>query len=66
MEDSIDLAIVQRVLEVLILCVVVQVVIEMGIIDSVYVDVAVSAREGFLEEGVVPLGISGMGGVKVL
>ena len=37
MEDSVDLVIVQGVLEVLVLCVMVKVIIELGIIDSVYV-----------------------------
>ena len=38
----------------------------MGIVDSVYVDMAVSAGKEFSKERVVPLGISSMGGVKVL
>ena len=49
-EDPVDLTIVQRVLEVLILCVVVEVVIKMGIVDGVYVDMTVGAGEGFSEE----------------
>ena len=59
-EDPVDLAVVQGVLEVLVLCVVVEVVVEMGIIDGVYVDMSVGAGEGFSEERVVLLGISGM------
>ena len=43
-EDSVDLAIVQGVLEVLVLHVVVEVVIKMGVIDGVYIDVAMDAR----------------------
>ena len=65
-KDSVDLAIVQGVLEVLILCVVVEVVIEVGIIDSVYVDMAMGSRKGFSEKGVVPLNIGGMGSVEIL
>ena len=47
-------------LEVLFFCIVVQVVIEPGIIDSIYVDVSVGMGKGFLEEGVVLLGVSGV------
>ena len=65
MEDSVDLVIIQRVLEVLVLHVMVKVVVEMGIVDSIYVDVSVGARKGLLKEGVMPLGVSSMGGVKV-
>ena len=65
-EDSIDLAIVQRVLKVLILCIVVKVVIEPRVIDSVYVDMVVGAGKGFPEEGIVPLGVGSMGRVKIL
>ena len=65
-EDPIDLAIVQGVLEVLVLCVVVKVIIKVGVVDSVYVHMSVGARKGFSEERVVPLGISGVGGVKIL
>ena len=53
-------------LEVLILSVVVEVVIETRVIDSVYVDVAMGVEEGFSEERVVPLGVGGVGGVQVL
>ena len=58
--------IVQGVLEVLVLHVVVEVVIEVGVVDSVYVHMSVGARKGFSKERVMPLGISGMGRVKVL
>ena len=66
MVDSVDLAIVQGMLEVLVLCVVVKVVIEVGIVDSVYIDMAVGSREEFLEEGVVLLSICGIDWVEVL
>ena len=66
LEDPVDLAIVQRVLEVLILRIVVEIVIEAGIIDSVYVDMVMSAWEGLPEKGIISLGISSMGGIKVL
>ena len=46
-EDSVDLVIIQGVLEVLVLHVVIQVVIELRIIDGVYVDVSVGMRKGF-------------------
>ena len=65
-EDPVNLVVVQGVLEVLILRIMVKVVIEVGVIDSVYVDMAVGARKGFSKERVVPLGISGVGGVKIL
>ena len=60
------MAIVQGVLEVLVLRVMVEVVIETGIVDSIYVDMAVGAGKGSSEERVMPLGISGVGGVEVL
>ena len=41
----------------MVLRVMVEVVVEMGVIDSVYIDMAVGSREGFLEEGVVLLSI---------
>ena len=65
-KDPVDLMIVQGVLEVLILRVVVEVVIKAGIIDSVYVDMVMSAWEGLPEKGIISLGISSMGGIKVL
>ena len=65
-EDPVDLVIVQRVLEVLILHVMVKVVIEVGIIDSIYVDMAVGSGKWFPEEGVMPLGVGGVGRVKIL
>ena len=66
LENPVDLVIVQRVLEVLVLRVVVEVVVEAGIIDGVHVDVAMGVGEGFPEEGIVPLGVSGVGRVKIL
>ena len=65
-KDPVDLAIVQGVLKVLILCVMVKVVIESRVIDGVYIDVFVGTRRGLLEEGVVLLCINSMGGVKIL
>ena len=50
MKDSIDLVIVQGMLEVLVLHIVVKVVIESGVIDSVYVDMLVSLGRGFLKK----------------
>ena len=52
-------------LEVLILCVMVEVIVEAGVIDSVYVEVSVGAGKGFLE-GVVLLCINSMDGIEVL
>ena len=60
-KDSVDLAIVQRMLEILVLHIMVEVVI-----DGVYVDMVAGARKGFSKERVVSLGISGMGRVKIL
>ena len=65
-EDSVDLAIVQRVLEVLILHVMVQVVVGLRVVDGVYIDVSVGAEKGFFEERVMLLGVSGVDGVKIL
>ena len=53
-------------LEVLVLHVVVKVIIEVGVIDSIYINMAMGSGKGFSEEGVVPLGISGVGGVEIL
>ena len=52
-------------LEVLILHVMVEVVVEVEIIDSIYVDMAVGSGERFPKERVVPLGVGGMGRVYV-
>ena len=38
----------------------------MGIVDSVYIDMAVGAGEWFSKERVMPLGVSGVGRVKIL
>ena len=45
--------------------VVVQVVIESGIVGSIYIDMSVGAGKGLPEEGIVSLGISSVGGVEV-
>ena len=66
MENPVDSMIVQGVLEVLILHVVVEVIIEARIIDSVYVDVVVGSGKWFPEEGIMPLGIGSMGRVEIL
>ena len=60
LEDPIDKAIVQIVLEVLVLHVMIQVVVKMRVIDNVYVDVSVSSGKGFVEEGVMLLDICSM------
>ena len=52
-------------LEVLLFCVVVKVVIQSGVVDSVYIDISMGPG-GFVEERVVPFSISGMDRVKVL
>ena len=65
-EDSVDSVIVQGVLEVLVLHVMVKVVIEPRVVDSVYIYVSVGAEKRFPKEGVMLLGISGMGRVKIL
>ena len=53
-------------LEVLFLHVMVKVVMEAGVVDSVYVDMAVGSRKWFPEEGVIPLGVGGMSRVEIL
>ena len=58
--------IVQGVLEVLILHVMVEVVIEAGIVDSVYVNVVVGSEKCFPEEGIMSLHVSGMGCIEIL
>ena len=58
LKDPIYLAIIQGVLEVLVLCVMVKVVV-----DSVYIYVFVGTGKGFPKERVVLLGISSMGRV---
>ena len=57
--------IVQGVLEVLILHVVIQVVVESRVIDSVYVDMSMDVGDGF-SEGAMSLDVGGVGGVKIL
>ena len=52
-------------LEVLILHVMVKVVIEVRVIDNVYIYMSMGPREEF-SEGVMPLDICGMGRIKVL
>ena len=66
MKDPIDLAIIQGVLEVLTLHVMVKVVIEVGIIDSIYVDMAVGSGKWFGKERIVPFGVGCVGRVKIL
>ena len=65
-KDSIDLTIVQGMLEVLVLCVMVEVVIELGVIDGIHIYMFVDMGKRFLEEGIMLLGISGMGRVEIL
>ena len=65
LEYSIDLAIIQRMLEILILYVVVKIVIESRVVDSVYVDMPIGMGKGFFEEGIMPLGIDSVGKVEV-
>ena len=60
-KNSVNEVIVQRMLEVLFLHVMVYIVIEVGVVDGVYVDVLVGSREGSPEEGVVLLSVYGMG-----
>ena len=64
-EDSIDLAIVQGMLEVLVLHVMVKVIIEAGVVDSVYIDMAMGSGEWFPEEGIMSLGVGGMGSIEI-
>ena len=64
-ENLVNLAVVQGVLEVLFLHIVVKVVVETGIVDGVYVDMAVGSGKWFPEEGIVSLGVCGVGGVQV-
>ena len=53
-------------LEVLVLCVIVEVVIKARVMDSVYIYMSVGVGEGFSEEGIMPLGVSSVGGVEIL
>ena len=66
MENPVNKAIVQGVLEVLVLYVMVQVIIEVRVIDGIYIDVLVGVRKGFSEKGVMSLGVSGVGRVVIL
>ena len=60
-EDPVDLAVVQGMLEILVLRVVIKVIIESRVIDGVYVDMAMGSGKGFSKEGVMLLGICGVG-----
>ena len=53
-------------LGVLILCIVVKVVIEVRVIDSVYVDMAMGLEEWCPKKGIMPLGIDSMDGIEIL
>ena len=64
--DLVNEVVVQRMLEVLVLHVMVQVVVKLRVIDSVYIDVSVGSGKGLLEERVMSLGISSIGRIKVL
>ena len=57
--------IIQKVLEVLVLCVMVEAVIQPRIVDSVYIGMSVSVGKGFSEEGIMPLGVGDVGGIEV-
>ena len=65
MENPVNEAIVQGMLEVLVLHIVVKIIIQAGVIDSVYIDVSVGSRKRFPEEGIILLSINVMGGVEV-
>ena len=65
LKDPVDEAIVQRVLEVLILCIMIQIVVKMRVIDSIYVDMLVIMGKRFLKGRVMPLYISSINRVKV-
>ena len=43
----------------------VEVVIEAGVVDSVYVDMAMGLGKWFPEEGIMPLGVGSMDGIEV-
>ena len=66
MKNPVDLAVVQGVLEVLVLSVIVEIVIESGVVDGIYVDMSVGVGKGSLEEQVMSPDISSMGRVKFL
>ena len=55
--------IVQRVLEVLVLHVVVEVVVKPRIVDGVHIDMFVGVGKGFSEEGIMLLGVDSIGGI---
>ena len=63
MKDPIDGVVVQRMLEVLVLHIMVKVVIQSRVIDSVYVDMSMGLG-GFTEEGIVPFSVDGVDRVK--
>ena len=65
LEDPVALSVIQGVLEVLFFHVMVEVVIETGVIDSVYIDMTMGSRKGFLEEGVVSFGVGSMDRIEV-
>ena len=44
----------------------IQVIIELRVIDSVYVDMAMGLGKRFPKKGIVSLGVGSMGGVKIL
>ena len=44
----------------------VEIIVETRVVDGVYVDMSVDVGKGLSEERVVPLGISGIGRVKIL
>ena len=53
-------------LEVLVLCIVVEVVVELWAIDGIYIYMLVGPGERFVEEGIMSLGISSMSRVEIL
>ena len=57
MKDSVNLVIVQGVLEVLVLCIMVKVVIESRVIDGIYINVVIGLEKGFPEEEIVSLDV---------
>ena len=53
-------------LKVLILHIIVEIVIEVRVIENVYVDMVVGSGERFAEERIMLLGVCGMGRIQVL
>ena len=64
-KNPVDEAVVHGVLEVLVLCIMVQVIKETRVIDDVYVDMSMGFQKGFSEEGAVLLDVCSVDGIEI-